>query len=208
MPVPALPMPALIVLLTVLVRVALLPLSVRIVRADLARRALAPRVAELRMRHRGDPQRLTEELLAAHRDAGISPFAGLGAALAQAPVLYGLYRLCSSSVVANATLFGMPLSQHGLAAVASAGFVSAPAAVFVVAVLMLMLVATWSGSTAVARLDPQTDQAGLNRTLARVLPFTTVGAAFVMPFAVVLYLLTSTAWATAERRYLPLMLAK
>ena len=191
-----------VVLLTMLVRLLILPLSVRVAHADRARRALAPRLAELRRHHQGDPARLLRETTAAYREAGTGPIAGLLPALAQAPALTVIYRLCTVPVLAgapnlvlSANLFGAPLSQHGLALLVTAGAV--PALVFALVVALLVAVAAWSSSVAVKRLDGAAPASA--RFVARAAPYGTVAAALVVPFAVSLYLLTSTAWATAER---------
>ena len=81
-----------VVVLTALVRAAMLPLAVRNLRAERARAALAPELARLRTRHAADRERLARELLAAHRAAGVGPLSGLGTALVQLPVVTTLYR--------------------------------------------------------------------------------------------------------------------
>lgn len=194
-----------LVLVTLLVRGLLVPLSVRVARADRARRALAPTVQALRRRHASDPERLVRELQSAHRDAGTSQSAGLLPALAQAPLLMVVYRICTTpliggnpSVVLASNLFGAPLAQHGLAVVTSFGLVSTPALVVVTLVLMIAAVAAWASSVAVGRVREAGGTAA-DVLVARVMPFGTVAFAMAVPVAVSLYLLTSTAWATAER---------
>lgn len=143
-----------ILLVVVLVRLALLPLSLRAARAGRARLALRPAESRLRERFRRDPVRLRRELTALHRSHGTSPFAGLGASLAQAPLVMVLYRLFSSPTLnggANAlfthTLFGVPLSDRWLAAVGS-GVVPAELLVFGAVFVLLILVAWWSSRLA------------------------------------------------------------
>ncbi|MGN6198687.1 YidC/Oxa1 family membrane protein insertase, partial [Humibacter sp.] len=78
---------AAIVLVTVAVRAALLPVGLANARAQVARGRLAPRLRELQRRHRKDPttlSRKTQELYAAE---GVSPFAGVLPTLLQIPVV-------------------------------------------------------------------------------------------------------------------------
>ena len=88
---------AAIIAFTLLVRLLLLPLSyvaVRgSVRGEVARARLQPRIAELRRRHRKDPQRLQAELAALYRAEGSGMFAGFLPLLLQLPVFSVLYRL-------------------------------------------------------------------------------------------------------------------
>src|SRR6187549_748098 len=90
-----------LVLVTLLVRACLLPLSLLVLRAERGRQALAPELDRLRRRHQKDPARLLAEQQAAYRKAGISPFAGLLPGLAQGPALFVVYRLCRLSLIAG-----------------------------------------------------------------------------------------------------------
>jgi YidC/Oxa1 family membrane protein insertase len=206
-----------ILLVVVLVRLLLLPLSLRAARAGRARLAVRPAELRLRERFRRDPVRLRRELAALHRSHGTSPFAGLGASLAQLPFFMVLYRLFSSPTLnggANAlfthTLLGVPLSDRWLAAVGS-GMVPAELLVFGAVFVLLILVAWWSSRLA-ARSAAQlaaTSAAGspsemevMTARLGRILPFGTVVVAAFLPLAAALYLLVSTAWTAAERSIL------
>src|SRR5262245_35732733 len=65
---------AAIVLLTVVVRVALHPLTRAAVRGERARARLAPRLAELRKRHGSNLGRLVEETQLLYRSERVSPY--------------------------------------------------------------------------------------------------------------------------------------
>lgn len=201
-----------LVLVTLAVRATLVPLSVSVLRAERARRTLAPELDRLRERHAKDPARLARELQAVHQDAGISPFAGLLPGVAQGPVLFLVYRMCrlpliggvANSVLA-ANLLGAPLAAHLPGLVLTAGVLSTPSLVAVLLPAALLVVAHLSSRQQVQRLrDSSTGEVpALPLLLARVLPFGTVAAAAVVPLAVSLYLLTSTTWMVAERAVLP-----
>jgi YidC/Oxa1 family membrane protein insertase len=176
---------AAIVLATVVVRLALVPLRVRQLRAQRAGAALAPRVAALRDKHRRNPERLARELTELYRSERTSPFAGILPALAQMPFFLVLYRLLYTPTIGGTpnrllhhTLFGVPLAAH-----ASAG-----AAVFVALAALLALLGWWTGR----RLGPDAPR------LARLLPYASAAFVFVLPLAGGLYLLTSTAWTALE----------
>src|SRR6187549_2008949 len=135
-----------LMLVTVVVRAGLLPLAVAVLRGERARQALTPELDRLRRRHGQDPARLLREQQAAYRAAGVSPFAGMGPALAQGPVLFVVYRLCQvttigavPNVVLTANLFGAPLSAHLPMLLASP--LGAPALVAFVLVAALLAVA-------------------------------------------------------------------
>jgi YidC/Oxa1 family membrane protein insertase len=201
-----------LVLVTLAVRTCLLPLALLVLRAERARRALAPELDRLRRRHQQDPARLVAEQQAAYRNAGISPFAGLLPGLAQGPALFVIYRLCRLTLIAGvpntvlaAGLFGMPLSAHLPALLLTAGILGTPAVVALALLVALIGVAWASSRQQVRRLRAATigEIAPVQLFVARVLPFGTVAVAAVVPVAVSLYLLTSTAWVLVERAVLP-----
>ncbi|MDO3697273.1 membrane protein insertase YidC, partial [Curtobacterium flaccumfaciens] len=82
-----------VVLLTLAVRLVLVPLSVLQVRAERDRRRLAPRLAALRKRHGRDTQRLQRAVQQLYTDEKVSPLAGCLPVLAQAPVVSLVYAL-------------------------------------------------------------------------------------------------------------------
>jgi YidC/Oxa1 family membrane protein insertase len=138
-----------VVALTVLVRLALVPVGLSQARAQRMRVRLAPRLAELQRRHRSDPQRLQRETMALYSDEGASPLAGCLPLLVQAPVLslvYGVFILPTINGHPNAllseSLAGAPLGvslQHALLAVT--GSPDALAALLVPGILLVLLTA-------------------------------------------------------------------
>jgi YidC/Oxa1 family membrane protein insertase len=196
----------------VLIRLLLLPLSLRAARAGRSRLAVRPAELRLRERFRRDPVRLRRELTALHAAHGTSPFAGFGASLAQLPFFMVLYRLFSAPTLhgsANAlfthTLLGVPLSDSWLAALGS-GVLPAELAVFGAVLVLLLVVAWWSSRLAqrqaVLSASPSSSPSEtevMMARVARVLPYGTVVVAAFVPLAAALYLLVSGAWTATER---------
>ena len=169
-----------IVACTLALRALLIPLTLRVIRGERARAALAPHLAELNRKHRKDPERLRSELAGLYRSAGVSPYAGFLPALLQAPFFLVTYRLFASP-----TLAGHPnalLHSRFLGASLSAHLLGGPVWVFLPLLAMIAAFA-W---LAVRRAGA--------RGLAAGLPFGTVLTAAFVPLAAVLYLVTTTAW--------------
>jgi YidC/Oxa1 family membrane protein insertase len=192
---------AAIVVFTLAVRLALLPLAVRQARGERARARLLPEIEKLRARHRKDPRRLDRELRELYAATGATPYAGCLPALAQWPFFMVMYRLFVSATVAgqqNAllahTLLGVPLGENLIGVLTVTGPVSAPALVFCGLFALLAAVAWWT-----SRRLPATGPGG---RLVRVLPFGTLLVAGAVPLAAGLYLLTSTTWTAGERALL------
>ncbi len=183
-----------IVVLTVLVRLALHPLTRRAVRGEHARMRLAPQIARLRERHGGNPARLAGDLSALHRDAGVSPVAGLLPMLAQAPVFLLLYHAATHLHGAGRALFGVGLATRLPAAPPSQWWLFGLLLAAVTALAWLSA----RRAVRVAAAQPDPAPAGL----ARWLPYLGLVSAALVPLAAGLYLLTSAAFTLAENTLL------
>ncbi|WP_327005274.1 YidC/Oxa1 family membrane protein insertase [Dactylosporangium sp. NBC_01737] len=172
---------AAIVIATLVVRAALLPLSLRAYRAEKVRSRLAPQLTALRERHGKDPVVLAEKTTALMRAEGSGPLAGLLPMLAQAPVIWLLYREFSGDALHGHTLLGADLTARLLDHPALlAGWLIVAA---------LAAIAVWN----VRRLP-----AG-SPALVRALSFGTVAFAVLTPVAAGIYLVTSGLWTAVER---------
>jgi len=80
-----------VVILTVCIRLLLLPFSLSAARTQRAMRVLEPKLKELKAKHKGDKEKEAVETLALYREARVNPFASILTALIQIPVLLGLY---------------------------------------------------------------------------------------------------------------------
>lgn len=81
-----------IILLTVAVRVILLPLNVSQMRAMRKMQELAPKAKELQAKYKNDPQRLNQETMKLYREHGVNPVAGCLPLLLQFPILIALFQ--------------------------------------------------------------------------------------------------------------------
>jgi len=80
-----------IVLLTLLVRLVLLPLGITQARSMQKMAKLGPRQRELQQRHKGDRQKLNEEIAKLYKEEGVNPASGCLPLILQLPVMYGLF---------------------------------------------------------------------------------------------------------------------
>jgi YidC/Oxa1 family membrane protein insertase len=209
---------AAIVLFTIMVRLLVLPLSYYAFRGQRAQARIAPQIQELYKRHSGQPERLQRELSALRAREGAGMFTGCLPALLQIPFFTVVYRLFLSGTVGGSPnvllhqhLFSASLGSHWLA---GAGPWSGQGLVFAAVFALLTLVAwlstraarRWAVSAPAQQPGPPGQQQGAPAQqqgavgfLMRILPFATVAFAALVPLAAGLYLLTTTAWAAAER---------
>lgn len=80
-----------IIVLTVVVKVALLPLSIKAARTQRAMRAIEPKLAELKERYKDDREALARETFAIYKHAKVNPFASIALLFIQIPVVIALY---------------------------------------------------------------------------------------------------------------------
>ncbi|HQT83019.1 MAG TPA: YidC/Oxa1 family membrane protein insertase [Candidatus Paceibacterota bacterium] len=80
-----------VILLTVCIRLILLPFSLSAARTQRAMAILGPRVKELKEKHKGDKEKEALETLALYREAKVNPFASILTVFIQIPVLLALY---------------------------------------------------------------------------------------------------------------------
>lgn len=80
-----------IVLLTLLVRLVLLPLGITQARSMQKMAKLAPKQKELQQRHKGNPQALNQEIAKLYKEENVNPASGCLPLILQIPVMYGLF---------------------------------------------------------------------------------------------------------------------
>ena len=80
-----------IVVLTVLVRMALLPLVIKQYRSMRQMQVVAPQLKELQRKHKGDRAKTQEEMMKFYRENEINPFASCLPLVAQIPIFIALY---------------------------------------------------------------------------------------------------------------------
>lgn len=80
-----------IILLTLAVRVLLLPLSIKQTHSMREMQKIQPEVKKIQAKHKGDRQKMNEEMMALYKEHGVNPFGGCAPLLLQFPVLIGLF---------------------------------------------------------------------------------------------------------------------
>ncbi|WP_396600132.1 membrane protein insertase YidC [Frigoribacterium sp. R86507] len=208
-----------VVLLTLLVRLVLVPVGVSQVRAEIARRRLAPAIADL-TRRITDPEARSKALMALYASEKVSPLAGCLPTLAQAPVLTAVYSLFAHSEIAGHanTLLTHTLGGAALGANLFVTLGTGLAAVWPYLVLLVLLAIVvelsrratlrFTGPATVATAGPGQEALPGMAGVLRWLPFVSVLFAAFAPLAAALYLVTSAAWTLGERAVLRRVLAR
>lgn len=213
-----------IVLLTVLMRLLLFPLFVKQIRMQRAMQTMQPRLKELQALHKGDKEKLNQEVMKLYKEHGANPLTGCLPLLLQMPVFFALFRVLSSLAAdAKHSVYGMPADLVRSAAQAKVfgapigaafdwssarvhALGASPMTVKVVAAIMVVLMGAttfWTQRQLMARTAANggTQMASQQKILLYVLPFVFFITGFRFPIGVLLYWLTTNVWSMAQQHF-------
>ena len=210
---------AAIVLFTAFVRLLVHPLSRAAARGQKARTRLQPKIAELRKKHKGDPDKLQKAVLALHAEEKVSPLSGCLPGLFQLPAFFLLYHLFSNTTIGGRAnellshqLFAAPLGGRWADALGGGGAFGGAGLVYVCLFAFVVVVATSNyrrtkRMMAANPVMPVTDGqpvpgAGAMSKVMPYMSFFTLFTVAVVPLAAALYVVTSSTWAAVERAVL------
>jgi YidC/Oxa1 family membrane protein insertase len=80
-----------IIVLTVLIRVVLLPLGIKQIRSMQNMQIIQPKVKQIQQKYKGNKQKQQEETMNLYREHGVNPFSGCWPTLLQFPILIAMY---------------------------------------------------------------------------------------------------------------------
>jgi YidC/Oxa1 family membrane protein insertase len=196
-----------IVMLTVAVRILLIPLTVKQVRSTRVMSELAPEIKKLQAKYKNDRTKLNEEMMALYKERGFNPMAGCWPLLAQMPFFFALYQVIYNSRVAGEanvlrgkTFFGVPLEQHWLALDGWDKLLSA-AGLTILALTTTMALTTYISqrqlmSKQAAQVNPQ------QQMIMRIMPLMFFVFAVNVPLAVIIYWVTTNFWSVGQQWFL------
>ena len=80
-----------IIILTVIIKVLLYPLTKKQLQSMKAMQEIAPKLKKLQEKHKDNPQLLQQKMIQLYQDAGVNPMAGCLPMLIQMPILMAMY---------------------------------------------------------------------------------------------------------------------
>jgi YidC/Oxa1 family membrane protein insertase len=199
-----------VILVTLIVRAALIPVGVSQARAEQMRARLAPRMRDLQKRHGDDRERLQRETMALYRDEQASPLAGCLPLLVQAAVVGTLYTLFLRPQIAGHAnelltheFMGAPLGTSLLHALGSGGLDLPTGLVWGTVLLIIIVIADITRRV----FRPQVPDEGPLASPAMLglmngLHYLTAAFATFVPLAAALYLVVTVTWTLVQRTLL------
>jgi YidC/Oxa1 family membrane protein insertase len=82
-----------IILVTIIVRLILFPLSQKSIRTQLKMKDISPELEALKLKYANDKQEQAKQTMAFYKQKGVNPFSGFFAILIQFPIIISLYRI-------------------------------------------------------------------------------------------------------------------
>jgi len=87
-----------IIVFALIIKVLFHPLTKKSTLSMRQMQQLQPRMEKLRERHKGDPQRLNQEMMKLYKESGINPLSGCITLLPQMPIFFALYQVFRTTI--------------------------------------------------------------------------------------------------------------
>ena len=205
-----------VILLTIGIRLLLLPFSLSAARTQRAMKDLEPKIKALKEKHKGDKEKEAVETLALYKEAEVNPFASVLVAFIQIPILLALYWVFTYEpfpAINMARLYTMtPIPHHisleflGLISVAGKSlFLAIGAGLTQLLQAHMALSGTMKPSSSGAQGDFQKI---IGLQLKYVFPFLIATISYTTSGAVALYFITTNLAGSAQEWHIRRAIAK
>jgi YidC/Oxa1 family membrane protein insertase len=199
-----------IILLTVAVMLVLFPLTAKSARSMLAMQRLQPEIKKLQAKHKGDRQKLNEEMMKLYQEHKVNPLGGCLPLVVQMPVFIALFHVLRSplsSVPAGSSLYralvaakpgGLTFLGMDLSVKATDSHADIATALPYYVLVGLVVFIGYLQSRQTARNTPP----GANTQMmmiGKVLPIAFGVFSLYFPAGLVLYFLTSNLWRLGQQ---------
>ncbi len=180
---------AAIVLLTILVRLLLLPLAIQQFHQMRGIQALQPEIKRLQEKYRGDRERLNQELMRLYRERGVNPLGGCLPLILQLPIFFAIFSVLRDTRYTS-------LQEAPFLWAPRLGILADQAGWFGYLLVALVGLSTYLTSRQVATGQPQAQQQQvMGVAMAGILTF----FALKFPVGVLVYWLTTNFWQVGQQ---------
>lgn len=154
-----------VVLLTILVRLALYPLSKKAIETQIKMNEIAPEIEKIKERHKNDAEAQAKATLALYREKKVNPFSSILMILVQLPIIFALYRIFLHLADVRADLLYSFVSAPANVNLLFLGFIDISGKSAVIA--LLAAVSTYFQLSISTRSAPVSKEGGLGDNLSR-----------------------------------------
>jgi YidC/Oxa1 family membrane protein insertase len=196
-----------IILLTIVVRAALLPLAVKQFRSMQALQRIAPQLKQLQEKYKEDKQRLQQETMKFYQEHKVNPFASCLPLVAQLPVFLSLFYMLRKDlrhdICPDINPANVPNPKPCGASPASEFWFIPDITDKATGGVLVTLIILYVGSQLVSSLLMLTATTDKNqRTIMLVLPFVFVPFILGFPAGLIMYWITTNVWTIGQQQFL------
>lgn len=201
-----------IIVITIIVRVVVYPLTSKSIRAQKAVQDLQPKVDAVKKEYANDQQKQAAALMAVYKENKVNPFASCLPLLIQLPILIALYTVLRDTLMADkfATELYSFVNNPGALNPISFGFLDLSKVNYVLAILAgaaqfwqtKMMLAKQPPKNAGAGAKDESMMATMNKQMMYFMPVMTVIICISLPSGLALYWLFSTLLTVAQQAFL------
>lgn len=94
-----------IILVTVIIRVILMPLNIKQIKSTVRMNDIQPQVKDLQAKYKNDPKKSQEEMMKLYKEKGVNPMGGCLPLLVQWPIIIALYYVFNNLTGINGVHF-------------------------------------------------------------------------------------------------------
>ena len=209
-----------IVGLVILIRIILIPLFVRQIKAQRGLQILQPKMKEIQKKYKDDREKQSQEMMKLYKETGTNPLASCLPILAQSPIFYALFRVLNGIATGqalgvltpellesarNARVFGAPLYATFANAneYAAQGVSATSVRIVTVILIALMTFTTFTTQRQLMLKNMPTDNpmAQQQKILLYVFPLMFAFFGINFPIGVLIYWLTTNLWTMGQQFY-------
>lgn len=203
-----------IVGLVIVIRILLIPLFVKQIKAQRNLQILQPQMKEIQQKYAGDKQRQSEEMMKLYRETGTNPLSSCLPIIVQAPIFFALFRVLQGIAqdkaigvmtpelvdqAREATIFGVPIYGTFMNAAETPN----PTATHVVTIIMIILMSMTTFITQrqliVKNTSSDNPMVRQQKILLYIFPLMFAVGGINFPLGVLIYWLTTNLWSMGQQ---------
>ena len=220
-----------IVGLVIVIRILLIPLFVKQIKAQRNMQIIQPRIKEIQKKYAGDREKQSQEMMKIYRETGTNPLSSCLPILLQAPIFFALFRVLQGIAMYNpddpgytapgvfaweqyaallpqahdASIFGAPLYGYfmGASEVAADGFNPLNTRILSFVLIILMTATTFitQRQLIVKNSAPDNPFVKQQKILLYVFPLVFAIGGINFPIGVLIYWMTTNLWTMGQQFY-------
>ncbi|MDQ1246022.1 MAG: Membrane protein insertase YidC [Actinomycetota bacterium] len=204
-----------IVGLVVVIRILLIPLFVKQIKAQRNMQVLQPKMKEIQAKYAGDRERQSQEMMKLYKETGTNPLSSCLPIILQAPIFFALFRTLQYGIAQqqpvgaltqelvdqahDATIFGVPLYATFLRADETPSPLNTRILTVLLIVLMSLTTFTTQRQLLLKNTSSDNPMARQMKLMSYLFPFIFAISGVGFPVGVLVYWLTTNLWTMGQQ---------